>query len=257
MQQSEKVDQLYKALLNLQGELEHAPKTSKNPHFKSNYADLPTVLDTAKPVLQKHGLGIHHYRKYELAGERVLEFLVTRLFHAASSQWIDSPAFLNPVKNDPQGIGSAITYTRRYDDQAILGMASEDDDGNAASGRSASQPSSPVTSTYTRLTTAPTSPATDMVSEFKSLIAEACSFTGLPTFERDFVAQQNERIGKYGSDLKVSQKQYDLAKRIVDDRGTKRPAPAPVTKEAAQAIMDDAPPSWHNDPNDPGVGYGY
>ncbi len=143
MQQSEKIDQLLKALFAAQAELEHADKSSANPHFKSKYADLPTVLDTAKPVLQRHGLGIHHFRQCSYDEPHIREYLVTRLFHAESGQWQDSTAFLNPVKNDPQGVGSAITYARRYDYQAILGMASEDDDGNAASGNTSSGKSAP------------------------------------------------------------------------------------------------------------------
>lgn len=153
MQQSEKIDQLLKALFAAQAELEHADKSSNNPHFKSKYADLPTVLDTAKPVLQKHGLGVMHFRNCSYdggdgSGVSIREYLVTRLFHAESGQWQDSVALLNPVKNDPQGVGSAITYARRYDYQAILGMASEDDDGNAASGNASPPTKKARTSKY-------------------------------------------------------------------------------------------------------------
>lgn len=127
---SEKTDQLFKALFAAQAELKHAEKSSNNPHFKSKYADLPTVLDTAKPVLKEYGLGVNHVRGQDAAGR---EILVTTLFHADSGQWMRSYALLNPTKNDPQGMGSAITYNRRYDLQSILGMAADDDDGNAAS----------------------------------------------------------------------------------------------------------------------------
>jgi len=58
------------------------------------------------------------------------------LMHS-SGEWISGELEMNPVKNDPQGIGSAITYARRYTLAGIAGIATEDDDGNAASGKDA------------------------------------------------------------------------------------------------------------------------
>ena len=59
--------------------------------------------------------------------------LETRLIHAESGQWISSVTIIPLPKNDPQGMGSAITYARRYSLCAMLGIITEDDDGNAAS----------------------------------------------------------------------------------------------------------------------------
>lgn len=125
---SEALDKLIPALIQAQGELQHAAKASSNPHFKSKYADLATVLDTCKPVLQANGLAITHQRMSVNGGE----YLVTSLWHS-SGQYLQSTSKLMPSKQDPQGYGSAMTYARRYDLSALIGLASDDDDGNAAS----------------------------------------------------------------------------------------------------------------------------
>jgi hypothetical protein len=125
---SDKIDLIIPALLKAQGELEHAKKDSSNPHFKSKYADLATVLDTCKPVLQANDLLVTHQRESTEAGE----FLITTLWHK-SGQFLNSRSKLMPTKADPQGFGSALTYARRYDLSALIGLASDDDDGNAAS----------------------------------------------------------------------------------------------------------------------------
>jgi hypothetical protein len=125
---SEKLDLLLPALIKVQGEMEHAKKDSTNPHFKSKYADLATVLDTCKPLLKENGLAITHQRESTEDGE----YLITTLWHA-SGQFLSSRSKLSPTKADPQGFGSAVTYARRYDLSALIGLASDDDDGNAAS----------------------------------------------------------------------------------------------------------------------------
>jgi hypothetical protein len=106
-----------------------APKDGNNPHFKSKYATLQSIAETAKPILQKHGLAI--CQTFETACDGVS--IITSLVHE-SGEYITGSLFLKPTKNDPQGYGSAITYGRRYAMAAILGIvADEDDDANAAS----------------------------------------------------------------------------------------------------------------------------
>lgn len=133
-------DKLIPALIKAQGELKHAAKDSANPHFKSKYADLATVLDTCKPALQANGLAVTHQRESTDLGE----FLITTLWHA-SGQHIISRSKLQPVKSDPQGFGSAMTYARRYDLSALIGLASDDDDGNAASKQENGHTAAPTT----------------------------------------------------------------------------------------------------------------
>ena len=129
MEKSENINELATALAKAQGVMQNAKKDSENPFFKSKYADLATVIDAAKEPLYKNGLSVVQLTSSD--GESVK--VNTLLLHS-SGQWIGETLSLKPVKGDPQGLGSAITYGRRYAYSAIIGMASEeDDDGNAAS----------------------------------------------------------------------------------------------------------------------------
>jgi hypothetical protein len=124
MEQSTSIKELATALAKVQGELKPAPKDSENPFFKSAYADLATVTKTVMPVLAKHGLSVTQVAEGE--GN-----ITTQLMHT-SGEWLRGTLSLKPVKDDPQGRGSAITYARRYALASICGLATEDDDGNAA-----------------------------------------------------------------------------------------------------------------------------
>jgi len=129
------LDQLAIALVKAQGEFTAIPKDSTNPFFKSKYAGLPQVIETASPILAKHGLAVSQHIGYELDNDT----LETWLLHT-SGQYLVSRMRLLLTKQDSQGQGSAITYARRYSYMAILGLvADDDDDGNAAS----KQPSAP------------------------------------------------------------------------------------------------------------------
>jgi hypothetical protein len=129
MKHSTDTKQVFAALVKAQAEMPTAPKDGNNPHFKSKYATLQSIAETAKPILQKHGLAI--CQTFETACDGVS--IITSLVHE-SGEYITGSLFLKPTKNDPQGYGSAITYGRRYAMAAILGIvADEDDDANAAS----------------------------------------------------------------------------------------------------------------------------
>ena len=130
MKTSEQVDLISAALVEMQAESTHANFDSKNPHFKSKYASLSEVIDTAKPVLAKHGLAVIQLPSFR---DNIGHVLCTRIVHK-SGQWIEDEMRLNPIKDDPQGLGSALTYARRYSIPGVCMIASEDDDdGNAAS----------------------------------------------------------------------------------------------------------------------------
>jgi hypothetical protein len=126
---------LFKALAAAQAEMESAKKDAANPFFKSKYADLAEVVRVSK-VIHKHGLSVMQMP----VGKNEL---VTILAHE-SGEYIKSCYEMTPVKNDPQGVGSCITYQRRYALQAILGIPAEDDDGNAASSNVPEKPQKPV-----------------------------------------------------------------------------------------------------------------
>jgi hypothetical protein len=130
MTRSESIAELAKALCKAQGAMLFAKKDSANPFFKSKYADLASVVEAAKKPLAENGLSYIQMPRADAAGVTV----ETLLMHV-SGEWIASDLFMVPVKGDPQGVGSCITYARRYSLQAMLGIPAEDDDGNAASGK--------------------------------------------------------------------------------------------------------------------------
>lgn len=115
------------ALAAAQGEMSGASKSADNPYFKSRYADLAAVIGSVRGPLSKNKIAHIQSPGSDDSGP----FLDTLLVHA-SGEWIRGRLHMKPVKNDPQGIGSVITYLRRYALQAMLGLEAEDDDGNGA-----------------------------------------------------------------------------------------------------------------------------
>lgn len=103
-------------------------KEASNPFFKSKYANLEKILTRINPALNECGLILMQFPK----GENSLK---TVLGHPESGQTMSSTMTMKPSKNDPQGLGSALTYMRRYAICSVLclNVAGEDDDGNAAS----------------------------------------------------------------------------------------------------------------------------
>jgi len=138
---SETIKELLGALSKAQGEMGVALKDSDNPFFHSTYADLASVWDVARGPLSKYGLCIIQIPEILVDGI----VLITVLGHS-SGEFITSRYPITPMKqardqgwvlsNDPQSIGSAITYAKRYALAAMLGIAtSDDDDGEKAMGR--------------------------------------------------------------------------------------------------------------------------
>lgn len=116
------------ALAKAQGAMEGAAKGNVNPHFKSKYADLASVWDACRDPLSKNGLAILQPVKAD--GAKVT---VTTLLVHSSGEWVEESLTMTAAQNTPQGVGSAITYGRRYGLASMVGIAPEDDDGNAAS----------------------------------------------------------------------------------------------------------------------------
>lgn len=133
MNRSEQINELAAALAKAQAEMRFASKANVNPHFKSKYADLASVIEAIRDPLSRNGLS---HTQLCREGENGAVTVDTMLMHA-SGQFIASTMTMRPQKNDPQGVGSALTYARRYALQGICGLASDDDDGNAASGQHA------------------------------------------------------------------------------------------------------------------------
>jgi hypothetical protein len=128
MRQSDSIAALAAALAAAQAEIGNAAKNAVNPHFRSNYADLAEIINTTRPVLSRHGLAVAQFPGFE-DGIATVESV---LMHS-SGEWMAGTSSAPVTKSDPQGVGSATTYLRRYSLAAICGIAQEDDDGNAAS----------------------------------------------------------------------------------------------------------------------------
>lgn len=128
MQKSESIAALAAALAEAQGEVENATKNSQNPHLKNRYADLAEILNTVRPVLSRHGLAVSQHPSYSDG----MVHVETIMLHK-SGEWMSSTISTPVQKPDPQGVGSACTYARRYSLAAIVGLSQEDDDGHAAS----------------------------------------------------------------------------------------------------------------------------
>lgn len=133
------IGKLTEALAKANLSFEAIKKETENPYFKSQYADLSTLIAATRGALSKNGLVVIQTPRTKEG----LVFVTTALLHT-SNEWISEDLELRPAKSDPQGCGSAMTYARRYAYQSILNIAGEvDDDGNAASGKTAKGSSKP------------------------------------------------------------------------------------------------------------------
>jgi hypothetical protein len=121
--------ELFKALVAAQKELKPAIKDSTNTHFNSKYADLAACFEAGLPILNKHGLCLIQIPTGD--GDNIG---VTTILGHTSGQYISGALQMHNPDSNPQKMGSAITYFRRYGFGAIIGLATEyDDDGNEAS----------------------------------------------------------------------------------------------------------------------------
>lgn len=156
---SEQIGELAAALAAAQGEFPEIPKlytakvtTRTGGSYEFKYADLETILSTVRPILAKHGIALTislDTREMELPPEKdrsvkTLGVAATGTLFHTSGQWLQSSPFCVPVDPDmlrrqyAQAGGSAGTYATRYMIEALLAIrATEDDDGNGASGNTA------------------------------------------------------------------------------------------------------------------------
>lgn len=116
--------EIYKKLLEAKKEIGKISKESTNPFFKSKYFDINTLLEHVEPILQKNGL--------LLLQPIEAEWIKSIIYDSESGEKVSSEIHL-PTLNDPQKLGSAITYYRRYTLQSLLALQADDDDANLAS----------------------------------------------------------------------------------------------------------------------------
>jgi len=124
MERSAEIKELATALSKAQGAMEAAKKSEENPFFKSRYANLAGVWDVIRKPLSENGLSI--VQAPSAMGNVVS--VISTLFHS-SGEWLSEILTMTVKDGSPQSIGSAITYGRRYAIMALVGVATEDDDG--------------------------------------------------------------------------------------------------------------------------------
>lgn len=188
--QSEGIEKIADALAKAQSEIGNATKAIVNDFFHSKYADLAAVIDVSREALTKNGLAVT--QGTIPVGTELL--MVTTLMHV-SGQWLKS---YYPVvakdRTNPQQLGSASTYARRYQYSGVVGVAQEDDDGNAASGQKA-----------------PAAPPAAATEASKATLREAFKAGSIPVEEAEFEKtlstmteyQARQAIAKYAPKAKV------------------------------------------------------
>jgi len=129
---------IYAALASAQADMGPLVKNATNPHFKNKYADIGSILELIKQPLMDNQLAL--YQSTTLADLRTC--LSTTLTHIPTGEFVESTAYL-PGIDDPQKIGSAITYYRRYQLMCLFNLNAEDDDGQSASSRTTTRETAP------------------------------------------------------------------------------------------------------------------
>jgi len=162
MNKSDTIASLAAALNKAQAEMSGAKKSAKNPFFRSNYANLEEVINCVKEPFANNGLS---FVQFPISGDG-LAGVETIIMHE-SGEFIANEFMLKCAKNDPQGMGSAITYARRYGLQSAVGIPSEDDDGEGAMQRKPKAPLMTAKDAETKLETAKT--VEDLVKVWNSL----------------------------------------------------------------------------------------
>ena len=126
MNKSESIKHLAAALIQFQLKVDKISKDANNPFFKSKYASLSNIQDAISIPLCESNLCYSQFPDGEHG-------LTTIIIHAESGEWMESHYTMKPVKDDPQGVGSCITYQKRYALAAALALnIDDDDDGNTA-----------------------------------------------------------------------------------------------------------------------------
>ena len=146
---SENLSELAKALCKAQSAIMGAEKDSKNPHFNSKFSSLASVWDACREPLTANGLSV-----VQALGSMDGKVNCTTMLMHESGQFIKADFAMTPQQNTPQAAGSCATYLRRYSLQAMVGVCSDDDDGNQATNNIRSAPYAQPTAS--KITTPPT-----------------------------------------------------------------------------------------------------
>jgi hypothetical protein len=203
VEKSENIAEIIKALIKIQPQLKPAIKDKANPFLKSKYADLSGVWDSCRDLLKESGLAVVQVCGIGDNGS----YLETILMHE-SGQWISGKYPLKPVKDDdPQAMGSAMTYARRYNLAAILGIVTDDDDAEGAMGRQTE--SKPKTATRPEPQRDPAIPAPKAATQEQLNKLDAYKKAG---------KNIKIKVDTYGWPItKLSELTYDQAEKLIND----------------------------------------
>ena len=129
---------LYEAVLAVQAAVGTLPKDGLNPHFGSRYTPLDTIVETVGPLLAEHGLVWMTFPTRNASDQPSLRYQLT---HAPSGEHVGDMMPLQATQPTPQGMGSALTYARRYSLCAVLNLVADvDDDGTGGAAPAKAKP---------------------------------------------------------------------------------------------------------------------
>jgi hypothetical protein len=174
MNRSESIAKIASALVKAQAEMGNAVKDSKNPFFKSKYADLNAVREACMPALNKHGVSV-------IQPTSVIEgklYVETVLLHESGEFLSGLYEVVVGKQNDPQALGASISYSRRYGLQSMVNIGAADDDGESAVDRGNTKSYNNIT-----VTTTPAVAATVVVTNNKP--AEAAPAASRGSFRKN------------------------------------------------------------------------
>ena len=167
--------ELYSAFIKAQKEIKTALKDSKNPHFKSTYADLESVWDACRDALHKHGLAVMQLTDLDASGVPVL---ITRIVHESGQHVEGRYPLLSKDPNNPQTTLAALTYARRGSLAAACGVVQSDDDGNTAAGHTPAQPVKPMASAIQQNVQRMASPTAELLATHGKSITDVEAVVG-------------------------------------------------------------------------------
>jgi len=193
---SEHINEIAAALAKAQAEMGNAIKDRTNPAFRSTYADLASVREAVTGPLSANGIAVVQAPGND--GDSVT--VETRLIHT-SGEWLGSVVSARPAKNDPQAVGSAITYLRRYGLMAMTGIAPDDDDGQAATNPAPAGRAAPPTTARQEPSKAPPaapppSPPAERTRWPDAARAAFCAELGKLGIDYDDCAEWCESLGR-------------------------------------------------------------
>ena len=194
MNTSEQINELAAALAVAQGRIAGAVKDSSNPHFRSQYSDLASVIAAIRQPFAEHGLSFAQGLGQLIDGQL---HMTTRIMHS-SGQWIEVHGSI-PVTGkviNAQSLGSAATYLRRYQLAALAAVPSIDDDGNAACGPVSDSPAQASADTQKALKTLLEATQADIAAFLKYLGADSLQSLTEQQAQRGIVALKQKQARK-------------------------------------------------------------